>query len=186
MSNLKRVLERQELEIKCRHVEEDYEADEEEEEMVVATCMLNESRQHHRRHGLNVDRHKQSRVQKYDAVGVFGLLLEQKLTTTLRMLAYGASAKQKISTRGSTFANLQLGTSEGLYKKLRLEWKNCLTAWQGDYGNRNGQKSIILEVVASFYTWVLHAFFGVAGSQNDLNVLGQSPVINDVLRCHSP
>ncbi|XP_021833408.1 uncharacterized protein LOC110773213 [Prunus avium] len=29
---------------------------------------------------------------------------------------------------------------------------------------------------------VWHAFFGVAGSQNDLNVLGQSPVFNDVLR----
>ncbi|XP_008221369.1 PREDICTED: uncharacterized protein LOC103321347 [Prunus mume] len=30
---------------------------------------------------------------------------------------------------------------------------------------------------------VWHAFFGVTGSQNDLNVLGQSPVFNDVLRC---
>ncbi|KAI5317244.1 hypothetical protein L3X38_036951 [Prunus dulcis] len=33
-------------------------------------------------------------VQKYDAVRVLGLLLEQKLTTALRMLAYGASAEQ--------------------------------------------------------------------------------------------
>ncbi|CAL8992038.1 unnamed protein product, partial [Prunus brigantina] len=31
-----------------------------------------------------------------------------------------------------------------------------------------------------------HAFFGVAGSQNDLNVLGQSPVFNDVLRGEAP
>ncbi|KAI5344222.1 hypothetical protein L3X38_012099 [Prunus dulcis] len=65
-------------------------------------------------------------------------------------------------------------------------WKNCLTAWQGDYGNRKGQKSIILEAVAGFDTWVWHAFFGVAGSQNDLNVLGQSPVFNDVLRGEAP
>ncbi|XP_021824033.1 protein ALP1-like [Prunus avium] len=66
------------------------------------------------------------------------------------------------------------------------QWNNCPTAWQGDYGNRKGQKSIILEAVAGFDTWVWHAFFGVAGSQNDLNVLGQSPVFNDVLRGEAP
>ncbi|BFG41905.1 hypothetical protein CerSpe_281790 [Prunus speciosa] len=69
---------------------------------------------------------------------------------------------------------------------MHWQWKYCPTAWQGDYGNRKGQKSIILEAVASFDTWVWHAFFGVAGSQNDLNVLGQSPVFNNVLRGHSP
>ncbi|XP_020412834.1 uncharacterized protein LOC109947306 [Prunus persica] len=57
---------------------------------------------------------------------------------------------------------------------------------QGDYGNWKGQKSIILEAVAGFDTWVWHALFGVAGSQNDLNVLGQSPVFNDVLRGEGP
>ncbi|KAI5318475.1 hypothetical protein L3X38_038183 [Prunus dulcis] len=69
---------------------------------------------------------------------------------------------------------------------MHWQWKNCPTAWQGDYGNRKGQKSIILEAVAGFDTWVWHAFFGVAGSQNDLNVLGQSPVFNDVLRGQGP
>ncbi|XP_020409151.1 uncharacterized protein LOC109946257 [Prunus persica] len=57
---------------------------------------------------------------------------------------------------------------------------------RGDYGNRKGQKSIILEAVAGFDTWVWHAFFGVSGSQNDLNALGQSPVFNDVLRGEGP
>ncbi|CAL2248370.1 unnamed protein product [Prunus armeniaca] len=69
---------------------------------------------------------------------------------------------------------------------MHWQWKNCPSALQGDYGNRKGQKSIILEAVAGFDTWVWHAFFGVAGSQNDLNVLGQSPVFNDVLRGESP
>ncbi|KAL6276359.1 hypothetical protein ACE6H2_019960 [Prunus campanulata] len=69
---------------------------------------------------------------------------------------------------------------------MHWQWKNCPTAWQGDYENRKGQKSIILEAVAGFDTWVWHAFFGVAGSQNDLNVLGQSPVFNDVLRGQGP
>ncbi|CAL2266735.1 unnamed protein product [Prunus armeniaca] len=69
---------------------------------------------------------------------------------------------------------------------LHWQWKNCPTALQGDYENRKGQKSIIIEAVPSFDTWVWHAFFGVAGSQNDLNVLGQSPVFNDVLRGQGP
>ncbi|CAL2276431.1 unnamed protein product [Prunus armeniaca] len=124
----RRVLERQEQEeeeIKCKRAEEDREADEEEEEMVIAVCMLNKSRQHHRCRGLNVDRHRQSQA-------------------TLRMLAYGASAEQvdEIAPMGKStileclvrfcdaienlhkreyLANLWLRTSEGLYKKLRLE-----------------------------------------------------------------
>ncbi|CAL9005022.1 unnamed protein product, partial [Prunus brigantina] len=65
---------------------------------------------------------------------------------------------------------------------MHWQWKICPTAWQWDYGNRKGQKSIILEAVAGYDTWVWHAFFRVVGSQNDLNVLGQSPVFNDVLR----
>ncbi|CAL8133348.1 unnamed protein product [Prunus armeniaca] len=69
---------------------------------------------------------------------------------------------------------------------MHWQWKNCPTAWQGDYDNKKGQKSIILEAVAGFDTWVWHAFFGVAGSQNDLNVLSQSPVFNDVLRGECP
>ncbi|KAL6272650.1 hypothetical protein ACE6H2_023342 [Prunus campanulata] len=69
---------------------------------------------------------------------------------------------------------------------MHWQWKNCPTAWQGDYGNRKGQKSIILEAVAGFDTWVWHAFFGVASSQNDLNVLGQSPVFNNILRGQGP
>ncbi|KAI5350629.1 hypothetical protein L3X38_003520 [Prunus dulcis] len=69
---------------------------------------------------------------------------------------------------------------------MHWQWKICPTAWQGDYGNRKRQKSIILEAVAGFDTWVWYAFFGVVGSQNDLNVLGQSPVFNDVLRGEAP
>ena len=53
-------------------------------------------------------------------------------------------------------------------------------------GTEKGAKSIILEVVASFDTWIWHAFFGVPGAQNDINVLAQSPVFNDVLQGKAP
>ena len=69
---------------------------------------------------------------------------------------------------------------------MHWTWKNCPSAWQGAYGDRKGAKSIILEAVASFDTWIWHAFFGVPGAQNDLNVLAQSPVFNDVLQGKAP
>ncbi|XP_021831749.1 uncharacterized protein LOC110771714, partial [Prunus avium] len=86
---------------------------------------------------------------------------------------------QKAKARGFPYMT-------GSIDYIHWQWKKCPTAWQGDYGYRNGQKSIILEAVASFDTWVWHAFFGVVGSQNDLNMLGQSLVFNDLLRGQSP
>ncbi|XP_052621102.1 uncharacterized protein LOC128126941 [Lactuca sativa] len=49
-----------------------------------------------------------------------------------------------------------------------------------------GEPTIILEAVASQDLWIWHAFFGVAGSNNDLNVLGQSPLFNDIWTGKAP
>ena len=37
-------------------------------------------------------------------------------------------------------------------------------------------KGAILEVVASKDLWIWHAFFGMPGSHNDINVLRRSPI----------
>ncbi|CAL8169001.1 unnamed protein product [Prunus armeniaca] len=198
MSNLRRVLERQQKEreeIRRRRAHEDRDTDEEEEQMLAAVvCMLNQSR-----HTVVV------MPQMWTDVGSLG----PKLTAALRMLAYGASAEQvdEIARMGkSTILEeylrkptprdlqrlLQKGEARGFpgmigsIDCMHWQWKNCHTAWQGEYRNWKGQKSIILEAVASFNCWVWHAFFGVARSQNDLNVLGQSPVFGEVLGGHSP
>ncbi|XP_057811713.1 uncharacterized protein LOC131025951 [Salvia miltiorrhiza] len=64
-------------------------------------------------------------------------------------------------------------------------WKNCPVAWHGAYTRGDqGEPTIILEVVASQDLWIWHAFFGVAGSNNDINVLHQSTLFNDVLAGH--
>ncbi|CAL2259708.1 unnamed protein product [Prunus armeniaca] len=163
-------------------------------------------------------------VQKKNCAGNLGLLLEQKFTAVIRMLAYESSADQvdEIARMGKSIILESLvrfcDAVENLYTRdylrrptprdlqrllqkaksrgfpgmigsidcMHWQWKNCLIAWQGDYGNRKGQKNIILEAVVGFNTWVWHAFFGVTRSQNDLNVLGQSLVFNDVLRGEGP
>ena len=64
---------------------------------------------------------------------------------------------------------------------MHYQWKNCPVAWQGDYGDRSGKKSIILEAIADRDLHIWHVFFGLPGSNNDLNVLDRSPLIHNML-----
>ncbi|CAN1298896.1 hypothetical protein LINPERPRIM_LOCUS23989, partial [Linum perenne] len=65
---------------------------------------------------------------------------------------------------------------------MHWPWKNCPVAWKGQFTRGDqGVPTIMLEAVASQDLWIWHAFFGVAGSNNDINVLNQSPLFNDVL-----
>uniref|UniRef100_A0A0D3BQ98 DDE Tnp4 domain-containing protein n=1 Tax=Brassica oleracea var. oleracea TaxID=109376 RepID=A0A0D3BQ98_BRAOL len=43
---------------------------------------------------------------------------------------------------------------------MHWEWKNCPTAWKGQYSHGSGKPTIILEAVASYDLWIWHAFFG--------------------------
>ena len=45
-----------------------------------------------------------------------------------------------------------------------------------------GVPTIILEVVASIDPWIWHAFFEVAGSNNNINVLDRSSVFDELLK----
>jgi hypothetical protein len=64
---------------------------------------------------------------------------------------------------------------------MHWEWKNCPVVWQGDFGDRNGKKPIILEAIASEDLHIWHAYFGLPGSNNDLNVLSRSPLVENFL-----
>ncbi|XP_023729160.2 protein ALP1-like [Lactuca sativa] len=65
--------------------------------------------------------------------------------------------------------------------------KNYLVAWKGQYASgHHGSPSLVLEAVASQDLWIWHAFFGVAGSNNDVNVLDQSPIFDDLLNGKAP
>ena len=43
-------------------------------------------------------------------------------------------------------------------------------------------RNIILEAIADQSTRIWHAFFGLPGGNNDINVLDRSPIINNLLR----
>ena len=44
------------------------------------------------------------------------------------------------------------------------------------YKGHKGACSVVLEAVASYDTWIWHSFFGMIGSNNDINVLQGSNV----------
>jgi hypothetical protein len=58
--------------------------------------------------------------------------------------------------------------------------------WKGMF-TRGDQKvpTVILEAVASHDLWIWHAFFGVAGSNNGINVLNQSTIFIEELKGQS-
>uniref|UniRef100_A0A0D3BTH4 DDE Tnp4 domain-containing protein n=1 Tax=Brassica oleracea var. oleracea TaxID=109376 RepID=A0A0D3BTH4_BRAOL len=69
---------------------------------------------------------------------------------------------------------------------MHWEWKNCPTAWKGQYTRGSGKPTIVLETVASQDLWIWHLFFGLPGTLNDINVLDRSPVFDDILQGRAP
>ncbi|XP_021974841.1 uncharacterized protein LOC110869948 [Helianthus annuus] len=70
---------------------------------------------------------------------------------------------------------------------MHWPWRNCPNAWRGQFTRGDhGYPTLILEAVASNDLWVWHAFFGVRGSSNEINVLGQSDVFNDIINSTGP
>ncbi|GKD62389.1 ALP1-like protein isoform X1 [Tanacetum coccineum] len=62
------------------------------------------------------------------------------------------------------------------------EWFGCPYGFKGQFVRRDHGPNpfTLLEAVASQELRIWHAFFGVVGSNNDINVLYQSPLFNDL------
>ncbi|XP_020243682.1 uncharacterized protein LOC109821936 [Asparagus officinalis] len=136
-------------------------------------------------------------VQKMDGVGKLGLSTLQKVTSAFRMLAYGTSAD-------STDEYVRIGESTAIvclkrfcraivevygdeYLRTpnvddvaRLLQKGEERAWAGQYSGRHGGPTIIFEAVASYDLWIWHAYFGLPGSNNDINVLQSSNLFDNL------
>ncbi|XP_076927551.1 uncharacterized protein LOC143591136 [Bidens hawaiensis] len=133
--------------------------------------------------------------QRDDARGHPGFTPTQKIIATLRQLAYGVGSDMldeylqmaKKTGRDSLnhFCKGAQSCLPGMLGSLdcmHVGWAMCHTAWRGQFhqGDHPGP-TIVLEAVASQDLWFLHAFFGVAGSNNDLNVIDQSPIFDDLI-----
>jgi hypothetical protein len=64
---------------------------------------------------------------------------------------------------------------------MHWTWKNCLVVWQGQFQDKDGFQSVILEAIADHSLWIWHAFFGFPGGNNDMNVLDRSPLVANLL-----
>ncbi|GKC30811.1 ALP1-like protein [Tanacetum coccineum] len=124
--------------------------------------------------------------------GIFPLL---KCTSAIRQLVYNINAdfldeNLQMSERSSRISLDHFCNS--VMKKFRHEylrksmvtdvWFGCPYTFKGKYVRRDHGPNlfILLEAAASQDLWIWHAFFGVAGSNNDINVLYQSPLFNDL------
>uniref|UniRef100_A0A0D3ECJ5 DDE Tnp4 domain-containing protein n=1 Tax=Brassica oleracea var. oleracea TaxID=109376 RepID=A0A0D3ECJ5_BRAOL len=145
-----------------------------------------------------------------DSLGRISLSPLQKCTAAIRVLAYGYAADMVdeylrlgiISffgdeyLRRTTPADLQRLLDIGEYRGfpgmigsidcMHWEWKNCPTAWKGQYCRGSAKPTIVLEAVASYDLWIWHAFFGPQGTLNDINVLDRSPVFDDIINGQAP
>ena len=69
---------------------------------------------------------------------------------------------------------------------MHWKWKNCPTAWAGQYRGRYGSPTIILEAVADYDLWIWHAYFGMPGTNNDINVLESSHLFSNMAKGIAP
>nr|GEY11020.1 protein ALP1-like [Tanacetum cinerariifolium] len=62
-----------------------------------------------------------------------------------------------------------------------------VVSWQGQHGMGDKKyPAIMLEAVASQDLWIWHAFYGVAGANNDINILDNSPLFDNLLNDTAP
>ncbi|KAI5323731.1 hypothetical protein L3X38_032803 [Prunus dulcis] len=173
MEDFRRYLERQERETneRNRRADEINELQRQVEEQVVIAVALQDEENQGRRcgsqvgHRQNVDRHRHSRGKNLHLRdSLVDEITRMGKSTTLEALVRFCQAVETLYTRDylrrPTPRDLQrlLQKAEaqgfpgmiGSIDCMHWQWKNCLTALQGDYENRKGQKSIILEVVTGF------------------------------------
>ncbi|XP_038704682.1 uncharacterized protein LOC120000630 [Tripterygium wilfordii] len=100
-----------------------------------------------------VEAHEPYFQQKMDAAGKLRLSSLEKITAAFRMLAYGVSAN--LLDDDDIARLLAIDESHGFLEILgsidcmHSKWKNCPTAWKGQFTGHIHEPTLILEVVAS-------------------------------------
>jgi len=70
---------------------------------------------------------------------------------------------------------------------MKWEWKNCPMAWRGSFkSGKDKYPTVCLEAIVDERLYFWHAFFGIPGSQNDINVLDQSDLFENLVDGTAP
>ncbi|XP_020245247.1 uncharacterized protein LOC109823382 [Asparagus officinalis] len=130
--------------------------------------------------------------QRSDGLGRMGLLPLQKVTAVFRMLAYGLPAD-------ATDEYVKIGESIAIESRKRfcramveifaeryLRTPNANDIARLLYIGRSGSLTIILEAVADYDLWIWHAYFGMPGTNNDINVLESSNLFSNLAQGIAP
>jgi hypothetical protein len=163
-------------------------------------------------------------MQRPNAANKMGCSPLQKVTASLRMLAYGCAAdsldsdlrmgeatiieslmhfvRAVLHVFGPYYLRrpndedigrlLQVAKKRGFPGMLgsidcmHWAWEKCPVQWQGYFKGHFQKPTMILEAVAGDDLWIWHAFFGLPGSLNDINVLHRSPVFDDLASGNAP
>ncbi|XP_068329660.1 protein ALP1-like [Pyrus communis] len=140
-------------------------------------------------------------ARRLDVAGQQGISPCQKLTFAFCMLANGCSADSTNEycrlAESTAIENLKhfCKAIEGIYRAtylrnlnredlkrlLRKADKRGFPGMIGSLDCYHDKSTIVLEAVVSYDTWIWHAFFGTPGSNNDINVLWSSPLLNNVV-----
>ena len=65
------------------------------------------------------------------------------------------------------------------------QWHRCPVAWQGQYQDRNHERSIVVEAVAGHDMYFHQAFVGLPGSLNDINILSRTDLQLKYMQSHA-
>nr|GEX23569.1 reverse transcriptase domain-containing protein [Tanacetum cinerariifolium] len=106
--------------------------------------------------------------QRDDCSGHRGISSLMKYTFAIRQMAYEF-------VLDSLDEYLQTGATTALAFRAQFS--------KGDHGP---DPFILLEAIASNDLWIWHAFFGVSGMNNDVDVLRQFPIFNDLKSGRAP
>ncbi|KAJ0472765.1 putative harbinger transposase-derived protein [Helianthus annuus] len=107
-------------------------------------------------------------VQRRDNIGRLGLSSMQKITAALRMLAYGVSADFMDEY-------IRIGESTAM-ESLKKFCETIVSIFSVEYLRSPNTNDL----------WIWHAFFGLPGSYNDINVLERSSVFTELAQGRAP
>ncbi|KAG7588622.1 Harbinger transposase-derived protein [Arabidopsis suecica] len=134
-------------------------------------------------------------TQRRNNSGKPGLSPVEKCTAALRMLAYGCPADacdEYVKIGESTALECTKKFCEGIITLFQDEYLRRPNVTDLERLLQVGQDRgfpgmiVILEAVASYDLWIWHAFFGLPGTLNDINVLDRSPVFDDIISGEAP